>query len=241
MKARSLLLLSASLWASPAAFSATPDYIPMKIIETDQVIFPSAAKDLGIQDGQARVTVQVDESGKLTDYLVTAYTYPSFATTAVSALKRWSYKPAYLRGQPHSATADLTFNFESKGLVVVDLTVSSYVELRNFQMHPGAFGFHACTLQQLDRIPTPTKVVRPIYPEEAAKQQKSGTVTVEFFIDEQGHVRLPAVSRQTGETNEALSAAAVEAVSQWQFEPPMSKGKPVLVAARQDFNFTPKP
>ena len=60
---------------------------------------------------------------------------------------------------------------------------------------------------------------------------------MEFYIDETGHVRLPAVSRETNEADEELSAAAVTAVEQWQFEPPVSKGKPVFVLAHQDFDF----
>jgi len=239
MKVRSLLLLSASLLIPFGAFAAEPDYVPMKINQTDPVIFPHAAKDVGITTGMVRVTIQVDVDGKLSDYLVTGYTYPAFATAAVTALKHWDFEPAYIRGRPHSATADLTFNFKSEGLVLVDLTMSTYIELRNFELHPSAFGYHACTLRQLDRIPTPTKVVKPTYV--TAKAHPTTTITVDFYIDEKGRVRMPAVSREAGEENEQLAAAAIDAVSQWQFEPPMSKGVPVLVAARQDFNFTSKP
>jgi hypothetical protein len=34
-----------------------------------------------------------------------------------------------------------------------------------------------------------------------------------------------------------LCAAAITAVEQWQFEPPVSRGRPVLVLVQQDFNF----
>jgi outer membrane biosynthesis protein TonB len=47
------------------------------------------------------------------------------------------------------------------------------------------------------------------------------------------------VSRETSERYGEFAAAAVNAVSEWQFEPPLSKGQKVLVAARQDFNFKP--
>jgi TonB family protein len=226
----------------PAGLTAqiqVPEYVPMKIIQTEPVIFPHTARDLGITSGEAQVAVQIDESGKLTDYLVTAYTYPAFADAAVVALKEWEFKPAYLRGEPRSATADLSFKFESRGLVVVDLNVSSYVEQRNYQLHPGIYAFHACTLRELDRIPTPTKVVKPVYPRNFA--DKDVTVTVQFYIDEQGHVRLPAVSRAIGVAHDSLSAAAVQAVQSWEFEPPLCRGRPVVVSARQDFNFRAAP
>jgi hypothetical protein len=50
---------------------------------------------------------------------------------------------------------------------------------------------------------------------------------------------MPSVSRETNEANEELAAIAITAVSQWQFDPPTSKGKPVLVLAQQDFSFNP--
>lgn len=211
----------------------------MKLIQTERVIYPNEALQLGITTGEVHVSLQVDEAGKLTDVLVTAYTHPILAESAVQALKKWRYEPAWLGGEAMSATVDLEFQFESRGIVVVDLTVSSYVALRDLQLRPGAYTYKARTLRELDRIPTPTKVVQPLYPYEAAQKRQSAVVTVQFFIDEEGRVRLPAVSRETSEENGAFAAAAVNAVSQWQFEPPLSRGQPVLVAARQDFNFKP--
>jgi TonB family protein len=242
MKFRHLLLFPTGLvfaFQGLAAASAPVDYVPMKVIQTEPAMYPRAATQLGITSGEVHVSLQIDETGKLTDLLVTAYTHPTLAESAVQALKKWRYEPAWLGGEAMSATVDLEFHFESRGMVVVDLTVSSYVALRDLQLRPGAYTYKARTLRELDRIPVPTKVVEPHYPSEAAQKRQSAVVTVQFFIDEEGRVRLPAVSRETSEQNAAFAAAAVNAVSQWQFEPPLSKGQPVLVAARQDFNFKP--
>ncbi|HWL16253.1 MAG TPA: energy transducer TonB [Opitutus sp.] len=243
MNSRAFLLIPALVCAAtvPAVSAQTAGYTPMKIIQTETPIFPLRVNELGVTAGEARVTISVDEKGKLTDALVTAYSHPAFADSAVAALKQWRYEPAWVGGQPVGAIMDLTFNFERQGLVVVDMTVSSYVEMRNYQLRPSAYSYKVGTLQQLDRIPTPTKVVRPLYPIEPSKPPQAASVTVNFFIDEKGHVRMPAVSRETSESLGAFAAAAVEAVSQWEFEPPMSHGVPVLVAARQDFNFNPGP
>lgn len=230
-----LVGFASSLWGAQAEATA---YVPMKVIQTDAVVFPRRALDVGVTRGEVHVAVQVDENGKLTDQLLTAYTHRLLADAAVSALKRWRYEPAWVNGTPRSATADLTFNFENRGIVVVDLTVSSYVQLRDIQLRPNAYEFHAHSLRQLDRIPTPTRVVQPSLPTEVLqKQTEPVTVTVYFYIDQEGHVRLPAVDRQASENNDAFAAASVNAVSQWQFEPPLSRGTPVLVAARQDINF----
>jgi TonB family protein len=109
-----------------------------------------------------------------------------------------------------------------------------------YQLMSGAYRYHACALRELDRIPTPKKIVKPIYPVEMAKSGHHGRVVVDFYIDESGRVRMPAVSLETTRNDEELATAAVTAVSQWEFEPPVSHGRPALVAIQQEFNFQGK-
>jgi TonB family protein len=233
-----LILCAALLCALPSANAqiGEPYYVPMKFTQTVQPVFPQKVLALGLLKGDAMVSVQIDAEGVLTDYVVAEYSYPAFADEAVAALKQWKFTPAQIRGVPVSATADFSFKFKSGG-VVVDLTVFSLPELVHFRLAPDSAAFSACTLSQLDRIPTPTRIVKPSYTPEQARQTHPSHVTVEFYIDEQGHVRLPAVSRETNEANEGLAAAAVTAIAQWQFEAPLVKGKPALVLAEQDFDF----
>jgi len=239
MNLRCLLLFLGSLCCFLGYAPAAQEYSPMKINQTVPVMYPMEVSQLGITAGDVGVAISVDETGKLTDCLVTAYSHPKFADRAVEALKRWKFEPARLEGEPHSATAELTFHFETRGPIVVSLTANSYLELLNLQLRPSIYSYSACRLSQLDRIPVPTKVVQPSLPLAAKELKKKLVVPVHFYIDEQGHVRLPAVDRESSQTAEGFAAEALAAVSQWEFEPPLSHGKPVLVAARQDFNFTP--
>jgi TonB family protein len=112
--------------------------------------------------------------------------------------------------------------------------MNSAIEMIHFRVAPDSNSYRVCTLDQLDRIPTPTKIVKPLYSREKGHGFHEGHITVGFYIDEKGHVRLPAVSR---ESDEELSAAAIMAVEQWQFEPPVSRGQPVVVRAEQTFDF----
>jgi TonB family protein len=241
MKARSLFFLSAGLVCSIGATSASAGYVAMKITQTEPVTYPIAATTLGLTTGEVQVSIQIDEKGELTDYLITGYTHKAFADRTVMALKKWHYEPAWLDGKPHSTTTDLTFSFQSQGLVVVDLTVNNIMEVRNLQLRSDYYGYAACTLSQLDRIPTPSKVVKPRFPFAPPENRKAAVVTVHFYIDQDGHVRMPAVSRETSQQNDQFAAEALAAISQWEFEPPLSKGKPVLVSAVQDFNFKSTP
>lgn len=242
MKTLRLLLLPAAMscgsLAAVAQF-ATQDYAPMKFFQTDSPVFPQEVLAQGFRSGVVHVAIQVDADGVLTDYLVTTYTHPAFARNAVAALKKWRYEAARIHGEARGAKADLTFNFDTEGTIVVNLTVTSSAELLRFSIVPDAQAFRARTLSELDRTPMPIKFVKPVYPANLARSSHGGHVTVEFYIDEQGHVRLASVDRQTIEANAELAAIAVTTVEQWQFEPPLYRGRPVLTLAQQDFNFKP--
>jgi TonB family protein len=233
----SLLLLCGS--RNLSAQIGFTDYVPVGMEQTEEAIFPPRLVTLGVKSGAASVAIAVDDRGQLTDYLVTAYTDPAFADSAVAALKKWKFEPAMIRGNARNSKADLTFKFQVEGVVVVSISALSDSEIIQYKLAPMSNAFSACTLAQLDRIPTPTKIVNPVYPGQLARSSRGGRVSVEFYIDETGRVRMPSVSRETIEANEELAAVAVAAVGQWQFDPPLSKGRPVLVLAQQDFTFKP--
>jgi TonB family protein len=237
---RLLLSHAAVLLGSLSAFAqiAPPAYEPMKVTHTDVPVFPQRVLAQGYKTGQVRIALQIDAEGKLTDYLVTAYSSPGLVDGAVAAIKKWRFEPARIHGAPRAAEAEFTFNYESAG-VVVDMSIQTMAELLHLRIVPNSLAYSACALSELDRIPTPVKIVKPVYPEKLARSSRGGHVTVEFYIDEHGHVRLPSVDRQTIEANEELAALAVTAVEQWQFEPPLRKGRPVLALAGQDFSFKP--
>ena len=238
---RALLFLAAAVAAvlPMGARAQTPNYEPIRVNQTDSPGFPRSLIALGVKSGAASIAVAVDETGKMTDYLVTAYSHPAFAENAVTSLKKWTFEPARIHGSPRNSKVDLTFSFEVEGVVVVSLAPMSYSELIRFKIAPNSMAYAACTLSQLDRIPTPKKVVNPVYPSQVARSSRGGHVSVEFYIDELGRVRMPSVSRETDEANEELASIAVTTVGQWEFEPPTCKGVPVLVRAEQDFDFKP--
>jgi TonB family protein len=242
MKSPQILLLCALALSGATllpAMPGAPDYVPVNIHQTQEAVFPSVLIPIGVKSGSASVAVAVDDAGRLTDYLVTAYTHPAFADSAVAAIKKWKFEPAMIHGFPRNSKSDLTFRFQMEGVVVMTMTSLSYEEMLHMKLAPGSAAFSARTLGELDRIPNPTKIVNPVYPDQVARSSRGGHVSVGFYIDDQGHVRMPSVSLETNEANEELAAIAVTAVSQWQFDPPTAKGRPVLVVAQQDFSFNP--
>jgi len=209
------------------------DNIGVGIEQVGLLIYPPSMLYNGVDSGEVRISISVDKDGVLKDCLLTAYTAREFADAALAAVKHWRYLPAKAAGVPTASRSDLLFEFRSSGVVVQTLPGA---EMRRiyFSSLNDRFQYKPCQLRDLDRIPTPVHVVSPM----VNSDEKVHTVTVEFFIDEQGGVRMAAVSRE--EAGNVFAAAAVAAVEQWRFEPPLRKGAPVLVLAQQEFNFRPK-
>lgn len=228
-----LLLGGAVLAAAPT--SGADRFQSMKIKADNLPRFPPALVARGITEGLVRVAARVDEQGKLEEWLVIAYTHPMLARYAVDALQDLEFTPARLDGEPAMAQTVIDFNLRVDGVVVSQNMVDHFLATVSGRTGPELV-YAPCTLRELDRIPTPVHVVSPYYDTTLAERGLHGEVTIDFFIDEQGRVRMPVI--EVGEQQE-LAALALEAVRQWTFEPPTRRGEPVLVQARQRFRFAP--
>ena len=226
------LLLSGTALAQ--TFHAPPGWQSLKVLETVEPIFPYHLTQVGVTRGEARIAISTTAAGKLEESLVVGYTDKEFADSAVEAIKQWSFEPARLQGGPVGTTTELLFYFEARGTVVSSATVADLLEAQVRRIMDGRYRYHPCTLQELDRIPLPLVTVQPHYSTQLAEKGVKGRVTIEFFIDENGAVRMPTGS---AEDNSLLTALAINALTQWKFEPPTSRGRTVLVRASQIFSF----
>lgn len=84
------------------------------------------------------------------------------------------------------------------------------------------------------RTPAKTKDVRPAYPAEAQTARTQGVVILEAIIDTDGTIANARVLRSIP----LLDAAALGAVSQWQFTPTQVNGQAVAILMTVTVNFT---
>ena len=240
MKASTLLLSFALGLASVGAATAQTtaplaDCAP-GAIERPLPEYPITLRKTHVTTGLAQVAICIDAEGKLADILVIRYTREEFATATVNALKKWRFTPAIRNGVPVTAQTELTFHFENTGMVVVD-DVSSIVEtFLHGNMRNTIITYKPATLQELDRIPTPISATAPRYGRDLSEKGIHGSVLVEFFIDENGAIRMPAVLKAD---HPELASLAIDAITTWKFEPPLCRRQPVLVRAQQVFKFEP--
>jgi TonB family protein len=92
----------------------------------------------------------------------------------------------------------------------------------------------AFSIKDLDRKPTPTFLKAPSYPAEMRAAGIAGTVVVSMVIDSTGKVQ---DVRAVESTHHAFEAAAVAAVSEWQFDPGLHNGQKVNTRVSQMLQF----
>lgn len=227
-----LTLALASTLANAQIGQKVPEQTSLRVLATATPIYPRSLIEIGVSKGTSRVVLDVDEKGTLTDWLVTAYSRREFADSAVAAIKDWKFEPMLLHGQPVPAQVEVLFTFEAGQCVIsMDLTTSIMARVAGL-MQDGAY--RPSRLKELDQIPVPVQAVAPMFPESLMKQGVYGQVVVEFYIDEGGQIRMPAV---ISADHDVLGSFAIQAVRQWKFEPPLRGGKPALARVRQTFNF----
>jgi len=226
--------------SSPNSAALLPD-APIKIDRKAIIPYPAILSHNGVNHGEAQILVSIDAEGKMVDSLATAYTHEPFARAAMDAIRQWRFEPPLVKGEKTPAVVQIQVRFEvDKVLVVTHPGIPTYPNPPGYPnlQQEGEFAFRPQNLSRLDAIPTPIQVTQPIYPAEWSKQGMHGKVMVDFYIDETGTVRMPSVV--LAPEFPLLASAAITAVREWRFSPPLRKGHPVLVHCQQTFTFEPK-
>lgn len=218
---------------------AAPRYEPIKITQAVEVEFPSRRVMHYIDKGEARVMIMVDEQGRLADWIVTAYTNPLFAKSALDAIPQWKYEAARLHGQPVVARAELRFIFENNEKIRI---ISGEMEVaRRFKAgaYRNEFERPVCRLAELDAAPEAEVEVAPMSPERLGARAPAGEVVVDYLVDAEGRVRMPMI---VSSDDAAFSQSVLLAMSEWKYSVPRRNGEPVIAWLRYRFEFkAPEP
>jgi TonB family protein len=92
-------------------------YLPTKSVKLPEAIrredpaFPTSERNSRKQ-GLVSLHVVVDNHGVVREPIVDAATSPAFAEAAIEAMKKWTFQPAKLDGQPVAAVINVTMRFE---------------------------------------------------------------------------------------------------------------------------------
>lgn len=171
--------------------------------------------------GDATIDMLVGRSGRVLETTVIKASDPAFAKAVQAMLDVCEFEPARRAGEAVPAVLRIEQTFQLSAGSDAFPGDSALQLLRQERSEKS----HIFTVSQLDAQPRPRSQRAPVYPFELRKTATEGQAVVEFLVDKDGWVRLPRIKSAT---REEFGYAAVQAVSQWLFEPPTKNGKSVV-------------
>lgn len=179
--------------------------------------------------GHATVVMQIDATGIVTGTRIVDETHPDFGQALLASAARLKFDPALRDGRPTATIIRQGQEFyPSNGSPLLDATDLRLLRREKSSPESIVGG------PQLD---TPLRpIANPVPRAPLSLTGTTGTALVEFLVDETGRARLPRIASAT---EPGFGYAAVQAVADWRFEPPLVAGKPAVVRVRAPFNFAP--
>jgi TonB family protein len=199
-------------------------------------VFPEAVRYDGFVSGYVLLAYSRTPDGEPHDILVLTSTHTRLTDAAVAAVREWRFQPT----QDAAALAPRTvrLNFQAQGIVVLPFGKHMVQPLE-----PGLAGLavgksgEVPRLQDMPQAPRALNQPMPAYPAALAGTRMPGKAAVKFYVDEEGRVRLPQVTEATAPE---FAEAALNAVSQWRYEPPRQGHRRLVVADNWQFRFGPE-
>ncbi|MDQ8186521.1 energy transducer TonB [Pelagicoccus sp. SDUM812002] len=198
----------------------------IEITKQTDVRFPGTMRVIGVKEGHVSLVAAIGSEGELLDTLILESTRKAFTKSALKSLQEWEFSPASYDGTPLASSIQIDLSFQVDRKLAwqtfqapgpADITRSGTEER---PVTTAQFG-------ELDAIPFPLEIVEPDI-------SVDGTATIQFYIDELGHVRCPRIASATSlDFGETMLAA----VTEWKFEPPIASGVRTNTMLRQTFSY----
>jgi len=208
----------------------------MEIYAQPAPMYPQVLLHEGVFDGSVRVCIEVDEYGELRDYLITDTTNKQFSKSVKAVIEDWNFSVPIMNGDPSSVVFRLKIDFSADGSVV-NLTIPGAANLRLGFAQKFFEENYVAIASDLDAEPRPTSIVKPSIPTSALEDYANTFCIFEFFVDQQGNVRMPTLSEKSEDIDDRMLLAAQDALEQWKFVPPTVNGRPTNTKLAQRFQF----
>jgi TonB family protein len=210
--------------------ASPPEFLRWRSYE--EPVFPPELHGTAVREGFATVVFTFDDDGRITDRLVIATTHPAFNQSVLTAMRRWRVDTAGLSSGLRRES--VRFDFSRSGSVVSlsqrDASKASF----------SAYGDHSATPLLTFReaaIDGPLRIVAhvpAIYPDKHKAAGREGHATIDFILDGEGRVRVPAIAEAT---QPEFGVAALAALRQSRFAPGRRTGLIVQVIASRTVTF----
>ena len=212
----SLAVLTIAFVAPAQAQKVNP-----KPISTPAPAYPQELIEAGVGfSGQAVITFTVKADGTVGDVIVTAADQPIFGKVAQEAVLTWKFQPGTVDGVPVERRVSMPFRFQEP----IELQVN---RLSNRKVYTTIDEPVLTDKEYGKKLKEKTKAV-PQYPRNLLRSGITEKVEVEFVVAPDGTTLNPKIAKKPAQ--QEFTNAAIAAIVQATYEPPIKDGKPVYVA-----------
>ena len=225
---------SPSQSAEPAVYQiGTKGLTEPRLIKRGEFVRPPGAPPKNVET-LVVLGLVINERGVPTEIKVLKSDNDLLSAETIKGVSQWRWDPAKLDGKPVSIRWIITVLWGDKAAAHQGSEALKQLSPPVAPI-PDEHGVYP-----MGSIPPPKmlKQVTPDYPPEAKEKGIGGKVVLQVVINERGE---PTQAKVLKSDNEIFNAAALAAVSQWRFEPPMFDGLPVKVDWIISIKFMPAP
>lgn len=222
---------------------ALAEYVPVTQKHPLEAVLPSDLRALMMENPEVVFQVMVSPEGGIQDFLAVEGTHWRLLEPAIAKLKEAvKFEAAMLDGKPVPGKITVTISFfdpeqrawrQSGSYTPMGGSVSDAVRRRTYDLERESEQYRESSPPDLDSplrlVEARLKLVHP--PDQPVP---TGTVLVEYYVDHEGHPRLPRILKSD---SESLSLSVLLSLENTRFEPPLRAGRPTYVKVRQPFNF----
>jgi TonB family protein len=188
---------------------------PPRLIKQVDPIYPEIARQSSVE-GVVILEVGTDIYGRVSNVKILR-SIPLLDQAAIDSVRQWVYEPLVIDGKPRGCIFTVTVRFALDGGKPTPRREGEPLKITGDVKGPKLM-----------------KQVDPIYPEAARKARVEGVVIMEVSTDIYGRVRDIKILRSIP----LLDQAALDAVRQWVYEPPIIDGKPISLTFTVTVRFT---
>jgi TonB family protein len=197
--------------------------------------YPKEARKAKAQ-GTVLLEVTVEKNGSVNDISIISGDL-TLADAAVDAVRTWTFQPSMQSGNPVQVRQRLAFTFNpsnkaaelNEGFPQPTFAKDELIRREDSAREGSVYKVgHGVT------APRAIQTAPPEYSEAARKVRYQGTCVLDLVVNAEGRPEQIKVDRAIGL---GLDAKAVDAVSQWKFQPAMKDGVPVAASIKVEVNF----
>lgn len=216
---------------SPLAPGEADAIVPGKLVHKTIPKYPKEARKAKIE-GEVVAQATIEPSGNVSSIAITAGDL-KLAEEVVDAVKTWKFEPYSQDGKPVRVLQNIAFKFalDQKHAEMEPLPAPAVAKDGIRQGFPGGGVYRIGGAVSAPRMISSTAAQ---YSEKARRAKYQGVCILSLIVTPEGTPRDVRIVRSLGM---GLDEKAIEAVSQWKFEPGMKDGKPVAVFVNVEVNF----